>query len=74
MEFLVDTVKQLKQVVELMQKPFEDTAVVDTKTKSSCLEKLNASIKQIKDLNPMHQQSIEGLAGLREFQKGRTFS
>ncbi len=34
MEFLVDTVKQLKQVVELMQKPFEHTALVDTTTKS----------------------------------------
>jgi CheY-like chemotaxis protein len=73
-ESLEDMVKQLKQVVELLQKPFEPGALVDTiedKEIYEGLEKLNANIKQIKALNPTHEQLRDLLEGLRELQKGR---
>jgi DNA-binding NtrC family response regulator len=58
-ECLEDMVEQLRQVVELMQKPFEPSVLVDTiegKEIYEGLEKLNANIKQIKALNPTHEQ------------------
>ncbi|MFQ5969560.1 MAG: response regulator [Nitrososphaerales archaeon] len=73
---LADSVKQLKQVVELMQKPFELDALVDTiedKEIYTELEKLNANVSQIKNSNPTHAQVRDLLEGLREIQKGRTF-
>ena len=56
---LEDMVKQLKQVVELLQKPFEPSALVDTiedKEIYEGLEKLNADIELIKDLKATHEQ------------------
>jgi len=73
---LEDMVKQLKQVVELLQKPFEPSALVDTiedKEIYEGLEKLNADIELIKDLKATHEQLSDLLEGLRKLQKGRTF-
>ena len=73
---LEDMVKQLKQVVELLQKPFEPNALVDTvedKEIYEGLEKLNADIELIKDLKATHEQLSDLLEGLRKLQKGRTF-
>jgi CheY-like chemotaxis protein len=73
---LEDMVKQLKQVVELLQKPFESSALVDTiedKEIYEGLEKLNADIELIKDLKATHEQLSDLLEGLRKLQKGRTF-
>ena len=71
----VDSVKQLKQVVELMQKPFELDALVDTIEDNEIygeLEKLNVKVQQIKDLDPTHEE-IRGLVeGLRTIMKVRT--
>jgi DNA-binding response OmpR family regulator len=75
-ESLEDMVKQLRQVVELMQKPFEPIALVDTiedKEIYEGLEKLNADIELIKDLKATHEQLSDLLEGLRKLQKGRTF-
>src|SRR2546428_7536207 len=75
-ESLQDMVKQLKQVVELLQKPFEPGSLVDTiedKEIYEGLEKLNADIELIKDLKATHEQLSDLLEGLRKLQKGRTF-
>jgi DNA-binding response OmpR family regulator len=73
---LVDSVKQLKQIVELMQKPFDAKALVDTIEDVEIyngLEKLNVNVKKIKDFNPTHEEIRDFLEGLREIMKGRTF-
>ncbi|MFY3741432.1 MAG: DNA-binding response OmpR family regulator [Candidatus Nitrosomirales archaeon] len=73
---LVDSVKQLKQVVELMQKPFELDALVDTvedKEIYAGLEKLNVKVQQIKDLDPTHEQVRDLVDGLSKIMKNRTF-
>jgi DNA-binding response OmpR family regulator len=73
---LIDSVKQLKQIVELMQKPFDATALVETiedKEIYNGLEKLNVNVKKIKDFNPSHEEIRDFLEGLREIMKGRTF-
>jgi DNA-binding response OmpR family regulator len=75
-ESLVDMVKQLNQVVELMQKPFGTNTLIDTiedKEIYEGLEKLNADIKRIKNLNPTHEQITDLLQGLTKLQKGRAF-
>ena len=36
------------------------------------LEKLNVKVKEVKDLNPTHQQIRDLLEGLKKLQKGRT--
>jgi two-component system, chemotaxis family, chemotaxis protein CheY len=74
LETLVDSVKNLQQVVELIQKPFELDPFVDLiedKGIYSELEKLNVNAKEIKDLNPTHQQVQDLLEGLKKLQKGR---
>jgi len=75
-ESLEDMVKQLKQVVELLQKPFEPSTLVDTiedKEIYKGQEKLNADIELIKHLKATHEQLGDLLEGLRKLQKGRTF-
>jgi hypothetical protein len=72
----MDSVKKLKQIVELMQKPFDATALVETiedKEIYNGLEKLNVNVKKIKDFNPSHEEIRDFLEGLREIMKGRTF-
>jgi DNA-binding response OmpR family regulator len=75
-ESLQDMVKQLNQVVELLQKPFEPSVLVDIiedKEIYEGLEKLNADIELIRDLKATHEQLTDLLEGLRKLQKGRTF-
>lgn len=74
METLVDSVKTLHQVVELIQKPFELDPFVDLiedKEIYAELEQLNVNAKEIKDLNPTHRQVQDLLEGLKRLQKGR---
>jgi len=69
---LVDSIKQLKQVVELMQKPFELDALVGTIEDEEIyarLEELNVKVQQIKDLDPTHEQVRDLMEGLRKVQK-----
>lgn len=75
LETLADSVKNLHQVVELIQKPFELDPFVDLiedKGIYAELEKLSVNAKEIKDLNPTHQQVQDLLEGLKKLQKGRT--
>ena len=75
-ETLVDSIKELKQVVELMQKPFGESALIDTiedKGIYSELQKLNVNISDIKAANLRHEQIREILDILKKVQKGKTF-
>ncbi len=66
-ETLVDSVKQLKQIVELLQKPFELDTLVDLLEDKGIYEQLaqlNVKIKEIKNLNPTHDQVRDLLEGL----------
>lgn len=73
---LQESIKTLKKIVELMQKPFELQALVDTiedKEIYNELEKLNVDIKNLKELEPTHAQVRDYLDALKKIQKGRTF-
>ena len=59
---LVDSVKHLKRVVELMQKPFGLQQLIDTVEDKEAYEALNnliVSIRNIKDLNPTNEETEE---------------
>ena len=69
---LVDSVKQLKQIVELMQKPFELDALVGTiedKEIYARLKKLDLKVHQMTDLDPQHQWTRDLLVELQKIQK-----
>src|SRR5215469_2856249 len=75
-ETLEDAVKELKQVVELMQKPFAVDALVDTiedKEIYDGLKEIMLNMKQIKNESPSPQQLKSLFESLRKIQKGRTF-
>ncbi len=58
-ETLFDSIKNLKHAVELIQKPFHLTALVDTiedKEIYTELQNLNVDIAVVKALNPTHEQ------------------
>jgi hypothetical protein len=67
-DILVDSVQQLNQPVELLQKPFGQDESVDTiedKEIYSELQKLNVNIDDIKAANLRHEQLIGVLEVLR---------
>lgn len=73
---LIDSVKQLRQVVELLQKPFGVHHLVETIEDKEIylgLEKLNVNVRLLKDLHPTHEQVKGLLEGLRKLQKAKTF-
>lgn len=75
-ETFLDSIKQLGQITEIMQKPFSLQALVDTiedKEIYSQLEKLNVDVAAIKELNPSHAQIKTYFDVLCRLQKGRTF-
>jgi CheY-like chemotaxis protein len=75
-ETLEESVKELKEVVELMQKPFDADVLVDTiedREVQEGLKKLMTNLKQSKDLDPTFEQIRDLFEGLRKIQKGRTF-
>ena len=69
---LLESVKHLNMVVELLQKPFELDVLIDTVEDKSIyeeLEKLNVDIKRIKNWKPTHTQVrdlLDGLLRLRD--------
>ena len=74
---LVESVKNLQQVVELLQKPFDLYEFVDLLEDKQIwrgLEKLNVRVKEVKDLNPSHNEIRDLLDGLRQLQKGRAWA
>ena len=75
-ETLVDSITNLKLVVESMQKPFGVNTLIDIVEDKNVyceLQKLNVDIGVIKALNPTHEQVIDLLQRLRDIQKHRTF-
>ncbi|MCI0557158.1 MAG: hypothetical protein MN733_01590, partial [Nitrososphaera sp.] len=71
-ETLVESIKELDQVVELLQKPFEIDVLVDTvedKTIYEQLSKLNVNIIHLKDWKPTHTQIKDLLDGLLKLRK-----
>lgn len=75
-ETLTDSIRKLKQVVELMQKPFNVNTLIDTvedKEIYSELKRLDVDLDIIKAINPTHEQIIDLLKRLRTVQKSRTF-
>ena len=77
-ESLEDCVKELNQIVELMQKPFMPETLVDTiedREISMGLEKLMLNLKTLRGqrTEPTLEQIADLLEGLRRIQKGRTF-
>lgn len=75
-ETLIDSIKNLKQIVELLQKPFSLQDLIDTIEDKSIyddLAKLNVNIQNLRDLNPTHAQIRDYLEALRKIQKAKTF-
>jgi two-component system, chemotaxis family, chemotaxis protein CheY len=75
-ETLQESVKQLKQIVELMQKPFTLSQLVDTvedKEVYEELKSLNVDVNRIRAAEPTHELVIDLLERLRRIQKNRTF-
>lgn len=71
-ETLMESIKELDQVVELLQKPFEIDVLVDTVEDKSIyqqLEKLNVNIKHLMGWNPSHAQVRDLLDGLLKLGK-----
>ena len=67
-ETLMESVKHLKQIVELLQKPFDLETLVDTIEDKQIYEelgKINVKIKALKDLNPTHEQLRDLLRGIQ---------
>jgi CheY-like chemotaxis protein len=75
-ETLEDSIKQLKQVVELMQKPFTIKELIDTiedKEVYTELQKLNVDLDIVRACKPTHEQIMDLLGRLRKIEKMRTF-
>lgn len=78
-ETLKESVKELRQIVELMQKPFVPAALVDVVEDTDAypeLKKLFVNVKKMGEIdfeNPTPDQIRDIFEGLKRIQKGRTF-
>jgi CheY-like chemotaxis protein len=75
-ETLEHSIKELKQVVELIQKPFSLNLLVDIvedKGVYEDLRTLNIDVDLVKAANPTHEQILDLLERLKRIQKYRTF-
>lgn len=75
-ETLEHSIKELKQVVELIQKPFSLSKLVDIiedKEVYEDLRTLNIDVDLVKAANPTHEQILDLLERLKKIQKRRTF-
>jgi CheY-like chemotaxis protein len=73
---LEDSINQLNQIVDLMQKPFGEQALMDTIEDNkiySEIKKYKIDPKVIKAANLRHEQLLDILEFLRKKQNGRTF-
>jgi CheY-like chemotaxis protein len=71
-ETLLDSVKRLNQVVEIMEKPFGVNALMDTiddNTIYSELGRFNVDLEVIKALSPSHEQITDLLERLRRIRQ-----
>jgi CheY-like chemotaxis protein len=74
-ETLEHSIKELKQVVELIQKPFSLNKLVDIiedKEVYEDLRALNIDVDLVKATNPTHEQILDLLERLKRIQKHRT--
>jgi CheY-like chemotaxis protein len=75
-EILIDSIKNLKHAVEVIQKPFHMNTLVDTiedKEIYSELQNLNVDIDVVKALNPTHEQVKDLLDRLRRVREMQEF-
>lgn len=75
-ETLEHSVKELKQVVELIQKPFSLKHLTDTVEDTQAFEELkelNVDVGRIRGADLSHEQIFDLLVKLRRIQKNRTF-
>jgi CheY-like chemotaxis protein len=78
-ETLRESVKELRQIVELMQKPFLPEALVDVVEDTEAypeLKKLFVNVSKMSEIdfeNPTPDQVRDIFEGLKKIQKGRTF-
>lgn len=75
-ETLEHSIKELRQVVELIQKPFslsELIDIVEDKEIYENLRTLNIDVELVKAANPTHEQILDLLERLKRIQKYRTF-
>jgi CheY-like chemotaxis protein len=78
-ETLKESVKELRQIVELMQKPFLPETLVDVLEDTEAypeLKKLFVNVRKMSESdfeNPSPDQIRDILEGLKKIQKGRTF-
>ena len=74
---LIESVKELNRVVEMVQKPFSMSTMADTVEDREAydgLKKLMANVREIRDFdNPSSEQIRELFEGLRKIQKFRAF-
>jgi CheY-like chemotaxis protein len=75
-ETLQQSIMELKQVVELMQKPFALSMLVDTIEDKEIYEELrtlNIDVDLVRAADPTHEEILDLLERLRRIQKNRTF-
>jgi CheY-like chemotaxis protein len=78
-ETLRESIKELRQVVELMQKPFLPEALVDVVEDTGAyteLKKILANVRKMSEIdfeNPKPDQIRDIFEALKKIQKGRTF-
>lgn len=68
---LMESIKRLKQIIETLQKPFRFQELADMiEDKKIYLEltKLNVNIKNLKELQPTHEQISDYLAAFKKLQ------
>lgn len=73
---LEESVRELNQVVELMQKPFGEKVFVETVEDTEVyteLKKLNVDVQALRTVRPTHHELATLLDNLRRISKGRTF-
>ena len=78
-ETLRDSIKELSQIVELIQKPFLPEALVEVVEDAEAYPELNKLFAKVRKMtesdfeNPSPAQIRDILEGLKKIQKGRTF-
>ena len=68
---LIESIKKLKQLVETLQKPFKFQLLLDMIEDKKIyleLQKLNVNIKNLKELQPTHEQIKDYLEAFRKLQ------
>jgi response regulator RpfG family c-di-GMP phosphodiesterase len=73
-ETLMDSIKQLNQIVELLQNPFGENELIDTiedKEIYSELQKFDIKIEEVKAANFRHEQLRELLETLKILEKNK---